>query len=315
MELIFKYQMGSEENFQLHGFDPGGYSSVDFPDAEETRPTAVNLEALGGNQNAIQGIIHQTLSRHISESLPHKSPLHTNWRKRLREMMIRQNETVMDFLFRPVSEQLTIGPVEQALRRYAQRQDIDVNNVKLLNQILDISGSQIQNEIEECLAKHGTTTSLSSLHSQTQALIELYKETGEKLMSCENQLRARLEKMDRLQKSVSTVIELQSNEGTAGLIASLEEYMKVSFQDMGIEGLYKDVIYLYKKHMVLREAIQFSKVTHQTEPTCPICLVEAVASTIVPCGHTFCGVCVKRMVNECGVCRGKIRERIKIHFT
>ena len=300
----------------------GAYAAADFQDAEDSRPSGAHMEALGGNQDAIQGIVQQTLTRHISESLPNSSPLlspystHTsNWRKRLREMMIRQNEVVLTFLFRHPSEHPTIGPVEQALRRYALRQDIDINSIKTFKQLLDISGSQqIQNEIEECVAKNGSGN-LNSIRSQVNALLELYKETGEKLLDCENQLKMRLDKIDKVQRRVSTVIELQTNDAMPDLVGALEKYMKISFRDMNVETQYRALLYLYQKHIALREAIQIFKTSNITnEPLCPICLTESVGMAIVSCGHTFCITCARRMVNECGVCRGKIRDRLKLYF-
>jgi len=310
------------------GLGGAAYASANFGDAEDTRPMGAHMESLGGSNDPIQGIVQQSLSRNITEGMPpHTSPqlssysIHTNnWRKRLREMMIRQNETTLSFLFRPSTEHATIGPVEQALRRYAIRQDIDTSSVRTFRQVLsDLSGTQlqkIQNEIEECVSKKGTS-SLANLRAQVNALIELYKETGEKLLECENQLKLRLEKMDKIQKRVSTVIELQTNEAIPEVVSSLENYLKISFRDMSVEPYYKDLLYLYQKHISLREAIHIFKTGSQVvnEPMCPICLSESVSMAIVPCGHTFCITCARRMMNECGVCRGKIRERMKLFFT
>lgn len=301
----------------------GAYAVADFLDAEDSRPTAAHMEALGGNQDAIQGIVNQAISRSITEGIPiQTSPQlaslsSNNWRKRLREMLIRQNETVLQFLFKPAAEQSVIGPVEQALRRYAIRQDVDPNALKTFKQVLhDISGSQVQTEIEECLEKKGPSN-LANLRAQVNALIELYKETGEKLLECENQLKMRLEKMDKIQRRVSTVIELQTNEATPQLVESLENYLKISFRDMTVEQNYKTLLYLYQKHIALREAIQVFKTGNHvnSEPMCPICLGDSVSMAIVPCGHTFCITCARRMVHECGVCRGKIRDRMKLFFT
>ena len=59
------------------------------------------------------------------------------------------------------------------------------------------------------------------------------------------------------------------------------------------------------------------KIGNQTtaEPLCPICISDSITTAISPCGHTFCSGCAKRMVNECGVCRGRIRDRLKLYFT
>jgi len=307
------------DNFLLGG----NYAPANFLDAEESRPVAASLEALGGSQDAIQGIVAMTMTRHLSEALPQYPPSPSlnsnNWRKRLREMMIRQNETVLQFLMKPLGDHATLGPVEQALRRYAIREDIDNNSIKNLKTVLlaDISGSQlIQTEIESSISTKGPSSQLQ-LRAQVNAMIELYRETGEKLLECENQLKLRLEKMDKVRRRVSTIIELQTNDGTDELVSALEKYLKISFRDMTVEPYYKNLLYLYQKHMALREAITIFKAGSQVvnEPICPICLTESVNHAIVPCGHTFCGTCARRMTMECGVCRGRIRERMKLYFS
>ena len=318
----------AEEPFTLNGYDSGSFAPANFQDAEDSRPSGAHMEALGGNQDAIQGIVQQTLVRHITEATPPQtSPQLTsysthqnNWRKRLREMMIRQNETVLGFLYRPPADHPVIGPVEQALRRYSLRQDVEFGAVRSMKQLLDCSGSStsglIASEIETCIAAKGAS-SLPQLRAQVNGLIELYKETGEKLLDCENQLKLRLEKMDKIQRRVSTLMELQTNEATPELVDAMEKYLRLAFRDMGIETQYKQLLFLYQKHISLREAIQIFKTGSQlaTEPLCPICITESVGMAIVPCGHTFCQTCARRMMTECGVCRGRVRDRMKLYFS
>jgi hypothetical protein len=312
-----------------------GFSVANFDDAEETRPSGIYSESLGGGGEPIQGIVQATLGRHLRESLPTTSPplvsAHThNWRKHLREMMIKQNDNVLSFLAKPVSEHSILGPVEAMLRRYAIKQDVDVNSIKTLRDILSSASASassgatgpsapsvanIQAEISECILKRGSSN-LQEIRSQVNSLIELYKETSERLMDAENQLKMRVEKMDKIQKRVSIVMELQTNDATSELISSLEKYLEVSFRSMEIEPLYKSVIYYYQKQMALRESIQLFKTTNVVnEPLCPICLTDSVSTAISPCGHTFCSTCSKKMPMECGVCRGRIRDRLKLYFS
>ena len=313
--------MSELHNFTLSGGYGSGFASANFEDAEDSRPSGSYVEALGGSGEPIQGIVQASMGRHLRESLPASPPLSglsahtTNWRKHLREMMVKQNETVLAFLVRPAVEHSIIGPVEGLLRRYAIRQDVDTNSIRTFRDICDLSGSTIQEELAACVAKKGSST-VSEIKAQVNALIEFYKETGERLLDAENQLKARVEKMDKIQKRVATVIDLQTNEATPDLIASLEKYLTVSFRDMEIEYQYKAIVKLYQKHIALREAIQLFKVSHVTqEPLCPICLHDSIATAISPCGHTFCSTCAKRMATECGVCRGRIRDRLKLFFT
>ena len=297
-------------NFSLNGGYTSGFASANFEDADDSRPSGSYNEALG---EGIQGIVQTSMGRHIKESL---SPLPApNWRKHLREMMIKQNETVLAFLVRPAVEHSIVGPVEALLRRYAIRQDVDQNSIRSFREICDSGSSTIQEELALCVASKGSST-IPEIKDQVTALIELYKETGNKLMDAENELKNKVDRMEKIQKRVSTIIDLQTNEATPELVASLEKYLAITFRDMDIESQYKSIIKIYQKHLALRDAIQLFKASHVTqEPLCPICLHDSIATAISPCGHTFCSTCAKRMATECGVCRGRIRDRLKLFFT
>jgi hypothetical protein len=313
----------SQLDFTLLGGHPSSgsaiYASANFQDAEDSRPSASFFEAFGGS-DAIQGIVTQSLSRHVAEAVPVKSPpvgQSTNtWRRRLREMMLRQTETVLDFLARPPAQESAIGTVETILRRYSIRQEVDPSNIKTLGQLLDISGSEIEAEIKECITQKGGT-SLGDLRSQVTALIDMYKQTGEKVLECENQLRLRIEKIDKLQRRVSVILELQTNDATEALLQGMEKYMQISVNDLTLETLYKQLIYLYQKHIALRDAIQLFKTGSSlpSEPVCAICLTDSISHAIVPCGHTFCVSCSRKMTYECGICRSKIKDRMKIFIS
>lgn len=304
------------------------FESAHFGDAEDTRPAGAFLEALGGDSDPIQGIVTQVMSRHVSESTPGPTatppwgkdsvPHGSNWRKRLRELLIRQNESVLSFLLKPAAEHTVLGPVEAVLRRYAIRHDVDTASVLTVKALCsDLSGATvIQEEIEDCLKKRGQS-SLSEVRSQVTGLIELYKSTGEKLLDCESKMAFRLEKMDKIQQRVSSLMELQTNDALPAVTAALEKYLEIAFRDLHIETQYKQLLFLYQKHIALREAIQLFKTPHQviSEPMCPICIQETVTTAMSPCGHTFCGGCSKRSVMECFVCRGKIRDRLKLYFS
>jgi hypothetical protein len=313
----------AEEDNNFHTFSL--YSSANFQDADETRPAGSYMEAVGGGNDAIQTLVNHSFQRHISEVVPSNSPMlcgisgpTSNWRKRLREMMVRQNEQVLSFLLKPSVEHPTIGPAEKALRRYAVRQDFDTHQVRPLKHLFnDASGVQmIQAEVEQRLAEKGPSN-LQQIRQQVGSIIELYKETGEKLLEVENQLKLRLDKMDKIQTRVGLIMELETNDTTPELVGALEHYLQTRFTDLSIEPQYKSLLHLYQKHKMLYDAIQVFKTGNdfQSEPICSICLNEHVNIAIDPCGHTFCSICARRMNNDCGICRTRIKNRIKVFFS
>lgn len=327
------------DNFSLtggyHTGGGGGFAEADFQDAEDTRPNSAHMEALGGNQEAFQGIVGMAFSRHMNEAAPASAtvspmlgPLGSsiNWRKKLKDTMLRQNENLLSFLYKPVEQHPVVGPVEKALRRYAIRQDIENNALKPLRSLLsDLSGCSsvrradsppsLYEEVESRLKTKGPS-SLQEIKAQVTSLFDLYKETGEKMLEMENQLKMRLEKMDKLQKRVGIIMELQSNEATPELVKSFDTYLQTYFKDLSVEHYYISLLQLYQKHIFLRDAIQFYKSSNvSNEPLCPVCFTETVNVAITPCGHTFCSSCSKRQMTECCVCRGRIMNRQKLFFT
>lgn len=301
---------------------PSHFSPADFQDAEDTRPPAGASEAFGGGGQAFREIVGQTMSRHLAELVPIQSPAQTggisNWRKRIRELMVQQNETVLSFLLRPVSDHPTFGPVETAMRRFALRGDTAARGSVLLKTLLNTEqySQEIQTSIAARLQDNGPST-LPQLQAQNRALLEYYKETGEKLIEAENQLKLRLEKMDKLSSRVGLMMELQTNEAIPALLESLETYLKIAFKEFQIEEQYKQLLALYQKHAALRDAIKILQVGSSTtgDPMCGICLAEPVGFVHAPCGHTFCGGCSRRQGLSCPICRTTTRERIKLFFS
>lgn len=233
-------------------------------------------------------------------------------------MMTQQTEKILSFLARPATEHAVIGPVEAILRKYAIRQEVDVSAIKTCSQVIsDISGTFVTSvaaEVTQALATKGTS-SLTQIKEQVNLLGDMYVKTGQQLLEEENRLKMFLEKMDKVQKRVTNIMDLQDNEATPELIASFEKYLMVTFRESEIEETYKKVIRLYQRQLYLRDALQvFKAVKESHEPLCAICLEEPVGTAISPCGHTFCSGCAKKMVNECGMCRGRIRDRLKLYF-
>jgi hypothetical protein len=92
--------------------------------------------------------------------------------------------------------------------------------------------------------------------------------------------------------------------------------MKKLMEENAIEKAYTDAVEAYRRFATLKEMIQFFRFTdlQDKEPLCSICLTESVGFAVVPCGHTFCGTCLKRQTLSCYMCRTHIRDRVKLFF-
>ena len=51
-----------------------------------------------------------------------------------------------------------------------------------------------------------------------------------------------------------------------------------------------------------------------TDDVCMICYDGKREYLLDPCGHVFCGKCVKLIGSECAMCRTKFAKKIKIYF-
>jgi hypothetical protein len=45
---------------------------------------------------------------------------------------------------------------------------------------------------------------------------------------------------------------------------------------------------------------------------CSVCVTNKINTCLNPCGHTFCLICVDKMNNKCGMCRGNFTSKIKM---
>jgi len=47
---------------------------------------------------------------------------------------------------------------------------------------------------------------------------------------------------------------------------------------------------------------------------CSVCATRKINTCLNPCGHTFCLICVDKMNNKCGMCRGIYISKIKMYI-
>ena len=48
---------------------------------------------------------------------------------------------------------------------------------------------------------------------------------------------------------------------------------------------------------------------------CPICFNEKVDQYLQPCGHTYCGECIKKVTNRCFSCNQTVTKKSRLFFT
>ena len=245
-------------------------------------------------------------------------------KKKLKELITKHNNELFSFMSRPDKTPNMVGLAEGIFRKYGQDiptiKGVNTNTVlKDLN--LDASVSTVVAEFDDELKKlRGVTSSLGGLDDflkQSRWIFNQYKIIGEEVLRLETNLYQKIEILDKINNRIQLITNLTANDALPELIDSFKKYVGTMYASTQIETTYKELIECYKKWNICRQIIsQYSNFKSDTcEPQCSICLNEAVSYTIVPCGHTFCNSCIKKQNTTCYMCRGTIRERVKLFFT
>jgi len=238
-------------------------------------------------------------------------------KKKLKELITKHNNEIFSFMSRPDKTPHIIGIAETIFRRYGHEVPSikgRINIVKDLN--LDASMNSVVCEFDENLRKIGGS-GLEDFTKQMRWMFTQYRNIGEEILRQETVLHQKLELLDKLNNRMPLITGLTTNDVLPELIDTFSKYAESVYSTCKIDVMYLDLIELYKKWNICRQIIslQHNIKNNVNEPQCSICLTESISYAIVPCGHTFCSICSKKQNTNCYICRGNIRERIKLFFT
>lgn len=298
--------------------DIAGFSPADFQDADDTRPLEIQMDPTGlGIMEPYSTLVSNALSRtlmEVKEKTVSPSPTPANWRRKLREFMQNKNEDLVSFLKKPIGSQSAMSRAEVFVQKFG-RTDFVSTHSSLQYVFLDISGSSGLGKIEEELKQIGPASPKEILE-EVKWLYDMYRTAGDECLNKEAALKLRLDILDKTYQKIIGFCELPVNQDSEKVAEAIEGYVKKLYEDNKIEEEYKQTIEAYRRFAALKEIIQLLRFTdlQDKEPLCSICLSESVGFAAVPCGHTFCGTCLKRQSSSCYMCRTHIKDRIKIYF-
>ena len=296
--------------------------------------------------------VQTIFSRHTTDirgaSEPIIAPLHLVAKKRIRDMITKQNNELFKFMQHPERTPNALGLAESIFRKYghevttqrvypiSRELHLDISmNATLRNletsiskacreQIIDLTVPEQNTTVTDASSATANTVAVANPEFSIQTIIQQlkyvyshYKNAGDEVMRLEALLAQKTDILDKLQQRVPLITNLTTNESLVPLLEAFEAYMKQVFASTKIEDTYNELVAAYKKWYILREvvSVQLLSNTQATEPLCSICLVDPISHTVAPCGHTFCTSCIRRMTMSCYLCRGNVRERIKLFFT
>lgn len=248
-------------------------------------------------------------------------------RKKLKDLVSRHNNELFGFLHPDgISNP---GFAETIFRKYGI-ESTPINRHYTPGSItrefgLDVSMNEVLQEMNtdfkkifdtSGVAAHTDPTSIQSFLYGMRWLIAEYRMAGDEVSRLESLLNQRLGTLDRIHKKINTLQQLPENDALDAVYEAFQAYTDCAFKDAHIEDTYRELVTAYKKWSLLREIIAIQQIFEPkgTDPTCSICITEAISHTVSPCGHTFCANCIKKMNTTCYLCRGQIKDRIRLFF-
>lgn len=264
-------------------------------------------------------------------------------KKKLKELVQKHNNELFAFMGRPDRTPHVLGIAETIFRKYNHEVPTikgchpntvlrDLNLDASMNTVIREFDEGLQKQFEEVAAAGSTegsgsaaangsgdvsVTGLQPFMRQLRWMFHQYKNIGEEILRQETNLYQKLDHLDKLNQRIPLLTSLIPNDALPELLNSFANYAEGMYKTMAIEEDYKTLVEMYKKWNICRQIISLQHVFKQdaTDPQCAICVLEPVSFVIVPCGHTFCSACSKKQNTTCYICRGTIRERIKLYFT
>jgi hypothetical protein len=294
-----------------------GYAPADFGDAEDERPGAAYFDfGITNSSTVFTTAVNNITQRHIHE-VKEKLPPHVQGaqilKRRLREFLINKMNDILEFAAKPLAKHPTLGPAELLIRKFS-RANFQVGHHTLRDLALDGSGVDIVAEVNLQIGKYPMT--IQGYQEATTFLLETFREAGEDIIRQDTLLQTRLDLYDKIQVRVASLAELQINEEFPPLAEATQAYLEKIFKGNEIEECYGSLIKAYRKFLLLRDILQTRRIIESTlsEPLCSICFTDTIQYVLNPCGHSFCGGCVKRQLAQCYICRQAVKDRVKIYI-
>lgn len=243
-------------------------------------------------------------------------------KKKLKELIGKHNNELFSFMSHPDKPQSVMDRAETIFQKYERENPsrmstnpLQKSAISELN--LDRTLDKAYQELDEGVKKLKGMGSLDDIQHQIRWLLNQYRTIGEEVLRLETVLYQKMEMLDRLNQRLPLITTLMDNPVLPELIDSFSKYASTVYESSNFEECYIELVEQYKKWAICRQMLTVHHMMREDniDPQCSICLLEPVACAIVPCGHTFCASCTKRQNTSCFICRGQIRERIRLYFT
>jgi hypothetical protein len=304
--------MSSNQYASIHELDENEFQSLDYG--------LLSTSTVAGTYtSSVQTIFGRHATEIRAQSDPLVQPLHQISKRRIRELIAKHNNDLFGWMAHPERTPNPLGIADSIFRKYSRELPFHRTLGPISRELnLDVSNNTVLQSIEARLcAEDVSGSSVHSLIHQLKWVYTHYKIAGEEVMRLEALLTQKTETLDKLQQRQGAITNLVVNDSLPPLIDAFGVYMSEVFEKSNFEQTYKDLVEAYKLWNILREIVSLQQIGNgeTREPLCAICLTDPVTHTIAPCGHTYCTACVRRVNTTCYLCRGSVRDRVKLFFT
>ena len=294
------------------------FSPADFADADDLRPTAVIFDVIGnGNAAQYTTAVNGVLTKHIDEIKQKVSSLVNipgGWKRKLREFLGQKNTELLDFLKLSINSHPTLSKGDVIMKRFGQ---ITSNQNNVREYMLDISGANAVEKHTNHLSSIRTDDGIKDYVQMTRYIFDEYRAAGDEALAQEVLLRSKLDVFDKIQARLSSILDIDTTPESNALFQATEAYVNSIFEKNQIKEAYTSFIEAYRKFISIRDIVVMSRSIHsvENEPFCGICFIEQVSYALSPCGHTYCQTCMRKQGSACFICRGNIRDKVRIYFS
>jgi hypothetical protein len=258
-------------------------------------------------------------------------------KRRLKDNIVKHNNFALGFLSKPDRTPNILGFAESVFKKYGYEMPSSVkyshdNNYSISNEFnVDVSICESKKYFDSGLNKALTLSkqhikksnveypALQCYYAQLNWLCDEYRKLGDEIANLENALSHKLDCLDKVNNRLSLIANLTNNEQLPELIEAYNKYSDKVFEDSELEKTYKKLVEIYKKWNICREILSVNNCFRPEYvgegSLCGICLTEPIGQALVPCGHTYCHNCSKKISMFCYVCRTVIRERLRLYFS
>lgn len=181
-----------------------------------------------------------------------------------------------------------------------------------------ISYKDISKESE--LPLHPTPIDFVELKTKNRAVLEMYTNAMDRMFKAYERIETKIQSLEELEDEFVHLSCIDEEESPAlkALQERIEAYLVYKYEVSGVSNDYKEFYASYKEWRMYRDVVlQAHAVTDisGSGSICSICTSERLSVALVPCGHTFCTTCAGRQKKHCFICRGDVKDRMRIFFT